>query len=681
MVNVVHRASILLLLQCMAGGAVARPGHHVADFMSLVLDARKPINSFAKLLVERHRGETTERALRKRAAEELYELPGTATPYGMVSEKSKIIGTAGTVEWQHLNIFAFFHLLAAESGCFFQLMKSCVQAAAGGRLGLSLYSDEVVPRNKLRPDMGGKYQAVYFQVLDFPSFLLNRLPLRWFTFGYVSCRELDEAGVTVGQLFRCVLTSWFGPHWNLQHTGVKLRHGADVVHMYAKYVASPQDERAHKFGFALKSSNGSNPCGSCENCMGRVPFFEDESGFAHVLSTRYDKFRPRTEASVNELLGRLADTAAHGSNQDLKDLEQASGIIFEKEGLLFDAALRPYVSFPSCIYWDWMHNWCSSGGVCQFHISQFVLVIIAALRIELQDLDVFARKVAFPKNTSRLSKWFFKDRVISGDGRHIRAFAAEILNAVDILAMFTQLVLKPTKCLEKHVECFEAMQQLFAIYKRGVLEDIPIARELTHKHHVLYMELYTGCEKPKLHYCMHVNDCWEKHGILLSCFSAESHHRFSKDIFSFSYSKPCSTALAFDVRRLFQAAMYVNTFAPFLLVGGVATWGGDFVVDLDVVGLCKIVGSSPGLAGPYGRYSKGDLVEWRGKRLGFCLCFFEVQVACGARLFAAVVDELRHTGAGVWASSHRVVVNATLLLATIPFVQEDGVVRPLYIGV
>ena len=75
--------------------------------------------------------------------------------------------------------------------------------------------------------------------------------------------------------------------------------------------------------------------------MGRVPFFDDESGFAHVLSTRYDKFRPRTEASVNELLGLLADTAAHGSSKDLHDLEQASGIAFEQDGLLFDAALRP----------------------------------------------------------------------------------------------------------------------------------------------------------------------------------------------------------------------------------------------------------------------------------------------------------------------------------------------------
>ena len=88
MVNVV-RASILFLLHSMAGREVARPGQHVADFISVVLDARKPINSFAKLLVERHSGEITERALRKRPAESLYELPGTATPCGVVSENQK----------------------------------------------------------------------------------------------------------------------------------------------------------------------------------------------------------------------------------------------------------------------------------------------------------------------------------------------------------------------------------------------------------------------------------------------------------------------------------------------------------------------------------------------------------------------------------------------------------------
>ena len=103
----------------MAGREVALPVPGVADFTSVVLDARKPISSFAKLLAEKHTGETTERALRKRAAEDLYEVPGTATPYGLAAVTTDIIGAAGTIKWYHLNIFAFFHLLAADSACFF----------------------------------------------------------------------------------------------------------------------------------------------------------------------------------------------------------------------------------------------------------------------------------------------------------------------------------------------------------------------------------------------------------------------------------------------------------------------------------------------------------------------------------------------------------------------------------
>ncbi len=70
------QCSILLLLHSIAGREVARPGQHVADFISVVLDARKPINSFAKLLAERHSGETTERALRKRAAKRIVRIDG-----------------------------------------------------------------------------------------------------------------------------------------------------------------------------------------------------------------------------------------------------------------------------------------------------------------------------------------------------------------------------------------------------------------------------------------------------------------------------------------------------------------------------------------------------------------------------------------------------------------------------
>ena len=58
--------------------------------------------------------------------------------------------------------------------------------------------------------------------------------------------------------------------------------------------------------------------------------------------------------------------------KELEDVELATGIIFNKDGLLFDAAVMPYLSFPNCVHWDWMHNWCSSGGIGQYHLNRFV---------------------------------------------------------------------------------------------------------------------------------------------------------------------------------------------------------------------------------------------------------------------------------------------------------------------
>ena len=49
----------------------------------------------------------------------------------------------------------------------------------------------------------------------------------------------------------------------------------------------------------------------------------------------------------------------------------------------------------------------------------------------------------------------FRDRIVSGPGRHIRAFAAEVLGAVHVLAMFVHSMLKLNGILQEHVECFE----------------------------------------------------------------------------------------------------------------------------------------------------------------------------------------------------------------------------------
>ena len=76
------------------------------DVIGLVLDARKPGSTFAKLVADRHTSGESARSLRKRAHEQLYTLPSTETPYGKIAETSTIQGKHGLLHWDHVNMFA-----------------------------------------------------------------------------------------------------------------------------------------------------------------------------------------------------------------------------------------------------------------------------------------------------------------------------------------------------------------------------------------------------------------------------------------------------------------------------------------------------------------------------------------------------------------------------------------------
>ncbi len=317
-------------------------------------------------------------------------------------------------------------------------------------------------------------------------------------------------------------------------------------------------------------------------------------------------------------------------------------------------------------------------------LERFVLIITATLGTQLADQDEFASKVALPRSSPRLPKHFFEKRVQSAKNVHIRAFASEVLVAVAVLAVFVQLVLKPSGLLPEHVRCFEAMQALFVVFKSGLQHEIPMARNLNRMHHELYVQVYPECGKPKLHYCMHVIDCWQRVGKLLSCFGAESNHRYSADVFTFTYRNPCTTALAFDVRRLSQATAEGKTFQHTYLAGKVTHCDADTVVDLGDWGIARVAASSTELVGTLGRYFKSDLVEWHiagDRRLGFCQSFSDMQLANGC-VWAAIVDELQHVSFGVWKTTQTVVVvNASLFVAAVPFVWGGDFLRPLYVVV
>jgi len=84
-----------------------------------------------------------------------------------------------------------------------------------------------------------------------------------------------------------LLTLFRNNDFDFERSGVLVRHGAEELVVRMKFTTCPQDFLAHCDVFGLKGANGLTPCPMCDNCLGRRQYFEDSSGFTHVLSPMY----------------------------------------------------------------------------------------------------------------------------------------------------------------------------------------------------------------------------------------------------------------------------------------------------------------------------------------------------------------------------------------------------------
>ncbi len=90
-----------------------------------------------------------------------------------------------------------------------------------------------------------------------------------------------------------------------------------------------QDNDAHRAIWSLKGASGSNPCGTCYNCLSRVTFFEDDRGWVHVYSARRHKFRKLDKDMARARFDEV--TTAIGDDKKQKD--QCYGIKHEPLGV------------------------------------------------------------------------------------------------------------------------------------------------------------------------------------------------------------------------------------------------------------------------------------------------------------------------------------------------------------
>jgi hypothetical protein len=617
--------------------------------------------------------------IRNKGREELHKFDVLQTPYGTIIEPSELVGTKGTLKIKNLNVFAFIYYVCSISNHFATFLQQLHTKRPDGYLTIAFYLDEARPGNLHRPEHARLSHCIYWSILEVPNWFRSRRA-GWLPFAYVLCKEMAQAGVDDSMLFRFVIRRFdcntTGPNVSSGFR-VEQNGGGSRFEVRAKIGPLIADWKQHLSIFNLKGYNGSVPCSGCQNCLGHTPMFHDPF-FVHLLSDEHHRFIPHTDASFRALADEVKHTA-ETNPAALPKHEQSTGLKYNPEGLMWDIQVREKMSCPSDQYLDWMHGIVASGGFGQYELNQVVLCL-GDEGIPREEIDEWTHAVKKPRGNTKLSKHFFRDRVVDKRKGKIRAFASEVLSAVTLLGMFINVVVKPLMiaALQDVLDCFDLLQTMLWILQTGDPAYIPELKRVIHVHHVLFNLCFPLCRIPKLHAMIHIPTLWILHGVLLSCFAPERHHKLMKKVMAFAYRNATRTALAYDVRQAINLLCDPLTFQPTHLgAGGSKKLG--LVVNLPGRGEATLTDFSYELTTPGGTVKRSDLLLLSDGSLGFAVGF--VKVVLGRQTFhAAIMHMCDQLSEKTWRkqSVQLGVVSGVDIVKALYYIEEPDHIKPLY---
>jgi hypothetical protein len=334
-------------------------------------------------------------------------------------------------------------------------------------------------------------------------------------------------------------------------------------------------------------------------------------------------------------------------------MQQMMGITYDPSTLLFHEHTLALAGRPDAAFFDWMHNWRASSGVAQYHLNEFIRIILMH-GITLTQLDEYTVTIVQPKSHTKLGKRFFEDRYVAKPGKHFRAFSGEMLTAVQIIGQWSDAVFAPLHIADPHVDAFNLLRNILDLLTMGteVLPRLDLLRRLLQSHHDKYLTLYPGCAKPKLHYARHLPDDIQRWQALLSCWAPERKHKHSKQLGNSCYKSMVRTMLSYDTRAFYKRILDPNIVEPYFLRPPVR----DQELADGRVASCSRMMSTPS-----GTFSRGVLLLWveGGRaRVGFVNSFQKFPGLVSA--FFAVVARV-HGQPGDWGLR---AVSSELVLAS-----------------
>ena len=354
---------------------------------------------------------------------------------------------------------------------------------------------------------------------------------------------------------------------------------------------------------------------------------------------------------------------------------QPCGIKYVPEALPFNVVCSAIAMLPWKLFWDWQHNFCSSGGIAQYHVNSFCHALLEAGIIpSLDTLDDFAQTVILPKSQPRLSKEFFQDRVVGNRDGHIRGFATETLIAVELLGMWIDQVLVPKGTLADESKIFLKLRRILDILKSG---DAAVGRldeldTLFYEYHKGVLDLFHCVQK--IHYMRHIPESIRYLNCCLSCFAPERKHKEPKSLAAFTYKNCYKSMLAHDIRKMKLSFQDANFFEPVRLNGG------GMLTGLERTLGCDGAHGANSVFTPRGTFSQKEILVWKNGQTicaGVAISFLRLSYVNRDSRFKVVAEPLVHLGGDTFASRGvpPVLINLELVRAHVSYQKVQGGLR------
>ena len=460
----------------------------------MLFASRKILKIFSNPVAQMlHKGGQAGRSHQYRIEKALDDFSQTHTPYGNLLEEVHLpCKSGGTLSWWIANPLALIWFLGSVSAAFGEFLFEHIDRVAR----ISLWGDETVAGNPLRPDNANKFLAVYFSFTQLPGFFRTS-DYGWWPIGVLHYEKVKELKCGYSTILKHTLEKMFLGTVSFSLGVMVPMSGASKL-LQGKLWCLVQDEKAHKDGQWIKGAAGTKCCGICANIFNGDPEKAEVSEHVfHYATAMPEHFKALSDQDVWIMCDKLTEAKPTFKKGMFNKLQQVYGINYSEDSLLFDKRLRGIFLPVSHTFYDWMHIMFASGGVAAIICNCFCMNFVRSGGT-LEQLDLFAQRFRGSSAAFRpLREKFFRERVNTEkptEGpRPMKVFAGECITAVMILAYYCATVLDADGRLREDsmiMRCLAVISEILVSGDKALTVTRELSRMFVNLHKML-IRFYT----------------------------------------------------------------------------------------------------------------------------------------------------------------------------------------------